>query len=259
MKTIKDLEEIGFKEIGNWFINIENTIDFSVEDENSTGLLYSFISKYEDKIDILYIGKTIKTLTDRMKGYRKPGKTQNTNIRLNAILKSKLEDEHKVYIYTLINKEDIMFKGIKINLSAGLEDNLIKMFNPKNNLHGNSKIVEDLEIDENNIIVESINSEKNNVCYTGEKIASNSNLQGIINLGFIPREYLPEYGDIVTIHLDTLIFEVNYINGNRHEQHDPRLNSRLIGNWLSERIDVNEKFYVKVCNNNTFYFYTDAQ
>lgn len=259
MKTIKDLEEIGFKEVGNWFLNIENTIDFSVEYDNSTELLYSFVSKYEDKIDILYIGKTIKTLTDRMQGYRKPGKTQNTNIRLNSILKSKLEENHKVHIYTLINQEDIRFKGIKINLSAGLEDNLIKMFNPKNNLHGNSKIVEDLEIDENNIIVELIKPENNDFCYTAEKLASNSNLQGIINLSFIPIEYLPEFGDIVTIHLGTLIFEANYINGNRNEQYDPRLNSRLIGNWLSERIAVNEMFYVKVCNNNTFYFYTNAQ
>jgi hypothetical protein len=256
MKTIKDLEGVGFVKTGNWFLTNNESIDFNLQDEYIKEILYAFVLN-EIEQEIIYIGKTIKTLKDRMNGYRKPGLSQNTNIRLNKIIKDLLNQQKEVFIYVFKNSEDLMFKGFKINLSAGLEDELIKKFTPKHNLHGNSRILEDVETNENNIIITT--KSQDNDCFTGFKAASNSNLAGIINLSFIPQEFLPEFGSTVNVYLDNLTFESIFRNGNNNGQYDPRINSTLIGNWLTDRINVNENFYVKVCKKNKFYFYVTPQ
>lgn len=256
MKTIEDLKGVGFVKTGNWFLTDNESIDFNLDNEKTKEILYAFVLN-EKESQIIYIGKTIKTLKDRMNGYRNPGPTQNTNIRLNGIIKELLNQQKEVFIYIFKNSEELLYKGFKINLSAGLEDILIKEFKPKHNLHGNSKIVEDLETNEENIILTDKSFE--NECYTGTKVASNANLNGIINLSFIPQQYLPELGSTVYIYLDNIMFEANFINGNNIGQYDPRINSKLIGNWLTERINVNDNFYVKVCNKNKFYFLLDVQ
>ena len=115
----------------------------------------------------------------------------------------------------------------------------------------------DLETNENNILLTT--KSQDNDCYTGFKAASNANLAGIINLSFIPQEFLPEFGSTVNVYLDNLTFESIFRNGNNNGQYDPRINSTLIGNWLTDRINVNENFYVKVCKKNKFYFYVDPQ
>lgn len=258
MSTIEELEKIGFINVGNWRLSENNKIDYNLQEDKSKEILYSFVIKDKNTNQIIYIGKTIKTLIDRMKGYKKPGPTQNTNIRINEIIKEFLINGYEVFIYRFKQNEELFFKDLKINLAAGLEDNLIRKFKPKYNLHGNSKIVEEVEIDENNITLQYKSTSENN-CYTGLKRASNSNLTGIINLSFIPQKFLPEFGVIVTVHLDNIMFESNFTNGNNNGQYDPRINSSLIGNWLNERIKVGDNFYVKICNNNTFYFYTNVQ
>lgn len=259
MKTLENLVEIGFNHVGEWYLNIDNLLDYNLIDDGSKELLYSFVQIDGNEKKIIYIGKTIKSLTNRMKGYKKPGNSQNTNIRLNKVINEFLLSNHKILIYVFKNDKNIMYKDVKINLAAGLEDVLINMFKPKFNLHGNSRIVEETETNEDNILIELINPIVDNNCFTSKKKASNSNLEGKINLSFIPNEYLPDFGENVTIHLDNLIFDLYFRNGNNIDNYDPRINSKLIGIWLTERINVGDIFYVKVCNKNTFYFYTNAQ
>lgn len=259
MKTLENLVEIGFNHVGEWHLNIDNLLDFNIIDDGSKELLYSFVQFNGDENKIIYIGKTIKTLTNRMKGYKKPGNTQNTNIRLNKLINEFLLSNNKISIYVFKNDKNIMYKDVKVNLAAGLEDVLIDMFKPKYNLHGNTRIVEETETNEENVIIDSIMKLDVNSCFSGEKKASKSNLDGIINLSFIPKLYLPEFGENVTIHLDNLIFEILFINGNKKDNYDPRINSKLIGIWLTERIKIGEIFHVKVCNKNSFYFYTNEQ
>lgn len=260
MKTIEDLKNIGFVKIGNWFRTSKKDIDFTILDDNRKEILYSFVLNSDDKCEIIYIGKTIKTITERLKGYRKPGRTQNTNIRLNnAVSQLLLKENDLVEIFVLKNDDIFDFKGYKLNLAAGLEDILIKSFSPINNLHGNSKIVDEPETDEKHILLSEKKIISEELSYTGTKLASIANLSGKINLSFIPQAFLPEFGDIITIHLGNIEFNANYINGNNNGVFDPRVNSVLIGRWLVENnIGLGEKFYVKVCNKDNFYFYPNV-
>lgn len=153
------------------------------------------------------------------------------------------------------------YKNYKINLSAGLEDNLIKKFKPMFNLHGNKKIAEDVELDDKIIQFTSqkfdINKDYNcQNSYIIPKTTTTSHLNGIINLGEVPIEHLPNFGEIVNIYLGEVVFQANFTNGNQQGGYNPRINSVGIGRWLAENnINVGNAFYIKICNNNSFHFY----
>lgn len=256
MKTIEDLKKIGFEKVGEWELSIDNQLVFNVNDDNTKEILYSFIL---NETKIIYIGKTIKTITERMKGYKKPGKSQNTNIRLNKIILQELNNKNKIDIYMLKTTDIVYFKQLKINLAAGLEDILIKLYKPQHNLHGNFRVIEDVEIGENEVILTNhINNEESecNNLFKCHKTATNSHLKGYINLGNIPHKYLPNIGEIITIYLDNAITTATFINANQQGGWNPRINNALIGKWLQQNNIMKEgTFYFKICNNNTFYFY----
>lgn len=88
-----------------------------------------------------------------------------------------------------------------------------------------------------------------------EKFATQSHLNGDINIGGVPEEYLPNVGQVVIVVLDELTIAANFISANGY-----RINSVQIGNWLQQKnIQVGSKFFIKICNNNTFHFCTNAQ
>ena len=105
MKREEKIAETYFKSLG--FTNIEfepkrnRTPDFVIENE------------------IKYIGKSVKTISQR------PNISQRTNFRLNNLIIEKLEKGEEVEIYLFEDNAELSYKGKKINLSAGLEDNLI--------------------------------------------------------------------------------------------------------------------------------------
>lgn len=259
-KSIEDLKEIGFKEIGEWILNGEN-IDFNIVEDNSLRILYSFVKVENRKKEVIYIGKTIRTILNRMKSYRKPGNSQSTNIRLNKQIYDLLINKNSVKIYFFNCNEEVIFKNLKINLSAGLEDILIKKFKPKFNLHGNKIIAEDVELDDKTIKFTSqkdfINNQDNcQNSYNVTKNVTNSHLKGIINFGEVPIEYLPNFGEIINIYLGEIVFQANFTNGNQQGGYNPRINSVGIGRWLVENnINIGNTFYIKICNNNSFNFH----
>jgi len=259
-KAIKDLKRIGFVEVGEWTLNGEN-IDFNIIEDNSLGILYSFVKVENNKNEVIYIGKTIRTILNRMKGYKKPGISQSTNIRLNKEIYDLLINKNSVKIYMYSCNEEVIFKKLKINLSAGLEDVLIKKFKPKFNLHGNKIIAEEVELNDK-IIQFTSQKDKINLNYNCQnsyeitKIATNAHLNGIINFGEVPNGYLPNFGEIVNIYLGEIVFQANFTNGNQQGGYNPRINSVGIGGWLAENnINVGNTFYIKICNNNSFHFY----
>ena len=71
--------EIGFKKVGKW--SFENSsFQYELHENYTTkNILYSFV--IEDEIK--YIGKSIKTISQRLNGYRRPNISQRTNFRLN--------------------------------------------------------------------------------------------------------------------------------------------------------------------------------
>jgi len=133
---MKELIELGFEKIGKWSYK-NNLFKFELNNNyiNKKNILYSFV--IENKIK--YIGKSIKTISQRLNGYKNPNISQRTNFRLNNLIIEKLKTGKEVEIFLFVDNVNLSYRGNKINLSAGLEDNLIAEFLPEWNYLGKSR------------------------------------------------------------------------------------------------------------------------
>lgn len=126
-ENIHHLLKIGFEEVGEWILQ-GNSLQFRlVKYINERNILYAFVAQGIIK----YIGKSTRTLVERMNGYSHPGSTQTTNINNNARIKELLLKGIPVQIFALIPKDEVLHKGFRINIAAGLEDNLLAHFRPQ--------------------------------------------------------------------------------------------------------------------------------
>ena len=129
---MKRLTDIGFLKVGSWFIE-NNQLEHNISSFSSEkNILYCFVCND----NIKYIGKTVKTVSQRMYGYKKPSISQRTNYRVNKEIKESLKNESVIDIYILTDKGLLKFKNFRINIAAGLEDTLIAEIKPKWNLTG---------------------------------------------------------------------------------------------------------------------------
>jgi len=127
------LINIGFEEKGHWILDKTAKFKLTISDNdlNCKKVLYAFIIDNE----IMYIGKTIQTIRKRFYGYINPGNTQVTNIRINEKILNELKNKKqiKIYIFQSKSKE---YETFNLNLSAGLEDDIILQTNPIWNING---------------------------------------------------------------------------------------------------------------------------
>ena len=128
-KQFQRLKETGFKLAGSWELKNECISPEIHSFGEERDALYAFIVMEEVK----YVGKTSRLLKERLKMYRKPGKTQPTNIRNNAHIKRVLSAGDDVLIYALIN-DNKEYKGFKLSLPAALEDSIIDVMKPEWNV-----------------------------------------------------------------------------------------------------------------------------
>jgi hypothetical protein len=126
MKNLDKLKKIGFEHVGTWTIS-ENKIfpnlTFAHKIRNA---LYSFVIGKE----VRYIGKTTQELQRRLYGYMNPGPTQHTNINNNKKIREELKAGKVIKIFALVKTEPLVYRGMVINIAAGLEDNLIREIKP---------------------------------------------------------------------------------------------------------------------------------
>lgn len=123
---LERLKNIGFKLVGHWIIKDEKIFPQIHSFNHEKNILYAFIVLDEVK----YIGKSSQSLSDRLKGYINPGKTQHTNIRNNAKIKEILSTQNNVSIYVFTAGSQ-NYKGFNLSLAAGLEDSIIETIKPK--------------------------------------------------------------------------------------------------------------------------------
>lgn len=144
------LLDVGFELAGHWVFN-NGIINFELNKyATRKNVLYAFIIDSEVK----YVGKTTKTLTQRMRWYRKPGLRQVTNIKNNKnIIKANLRGD-VVDIYVLPDSGLMHYGVFHLNLAAGLEDSIIKNINPDWN--GGRKEVDLPEVKCVETVVESL-------------------------------------------------------------------------------------------------------
>ncbi len=140
---MKEIIELGFEKVGKWSY-INESFKFELNDNYiNRNILYSFVIENEIK----YIGKSIKTISQRLNGYKNPNITQRTNFRLNNLIVEKLKEGKEVEIYLFVDKAELNYKGKNINLPAGLEDNLIAEYLPEwNSLGKNGELNEQKKV-----------------------------------------------------------------------------------------------------------------
>jgi len=137
---VQKLAQIGFKDAAKWEIvddhkiqDIGDDAEFWKECKETKNALYAFC--VEDQI--LYIGKTSKTIEKRFIGYRKPGKNQLTNIKCHNEIQLLWKKNKTVRIMVFPDQTHLHWSDFRISLTAGLEDDLIERFKPK--LNGSNK------------------------------------------------------------------------------------------------------------------------
>jgi hypothetical protein len=126
MDALDRLEEIGFKRIG-WWILANGALNFVSEKEMPEGnALYAFVSGRF----VLYIGKSGRSIANRLRGYQRPGPTQRTNIFCNAEISKLLEDDKTVEVFVRKSEGSSRIGSFLINEAAALEDAIIHDVNP---------------------------------------------------------------------------------------------------------------------------------
>ena len=132
LTAFERLERMGCRKAGEWKLESDH-VRFSLTDMSSAeNVLYAFVAGKE----VLYIGKTVQTLKQRMSGYQNPGPTQSTNIKANKRIKNILVNGSTVEIFALPDNGLLYYGGFHVNLAAGLEDNLVSELKPAWNESG---------------------------------------------------------------------------------------------------------------------------
>jgi len=126
------LEHMGFRSVGIWQLAEGRPQCVLTDQAAATNILYAFIV---DGV-VVYIGKTVQTLKQRMSGYQRPGPTQSTNIKCNGFILEALLLSKAVIIYALPDNGLLYYGGFHVNLAAGLEDSLVRSLRPQWNKAG---------------------------------------------------------------------------------------------------------------------------
>lgn len=120
------LLDIGFELAGHWFL-VEGKLKYELlRHSTQRNILYAFVRDGE----VMYVGKTIRTLATRMAGYRDPGPSQTTNVNNNRRISEILASGQAVEILALPDNGLLHYGSFHVNLAAGLEDDIIRKLDP---------------------------------------------------------------------------------------------------------------------------------
>jgi len=126
LEPIERLEAMGFRKAADWRLETSGLECLFHEHAAAQNILYAFVSERT----VLYVGKTVQTLKQRMYGYRRPVQTQSTNIKGNRLILELLNAGRTVEVYALPDHGLLYYGGFHINLAAGLEDSLVATLKP---------------------------------------------------------------------------------------------------------------------------------
>lgn len=118
----QELLACGFHHAGKWALSSDGQLIIEGVLPKAAGV-YAFARAGEG----LYVGVATMGLDRRIRFYRKPGSTQRTSLRVNALLKAELRAGQAIDIY-IATPSDLEWNGLPIHGSAGLELGLIKKF-----------------------------------------------------------------------------------------------------------------------------------
>lgn len=119
--TVEILVAGGFVWIGRWLLSGDNlTIEKPVPKDVG---VYAFVKAGMAQ----YVGVATMGVSKRLYFYGRPGISQRTSLRLNAIIKAELLGPDDIDIY-VASPPDLEWNGLPVHGSAGLELGLIKRY-----------------------------------------------------------------------------------------------------------------------------------
>jgi hypothetical protein len=128
-----ELVRIGMEDVAQWMPDgkkLRHVGDSVVHWRYLTAIpnsLYVFACDEE----VLYIGKTTKTLSKRFTGYCDPGNGRAINWKCHQAIKRLLQKGKSVRILVLPQNFPLKWGDYPINLAAGLEASLVDVYQPE--------------------------------------------------------------------------------------------------------------------------------
>jgi excinuclease UvrABC nuclease subunit len=129
---VQRIKSVGFRRVGEWKLDTDKLQCALTDCQTAVNVLYAFASDDE----VLYIGKSVRSLKQRLYGYQSPGPKQFTNIKANKLIREALGIKKVIIIYAFVDRGELHCGEFRVNLAAGLEDNLIATLKPSWNKQG---------------------------------------------------------------------------------------------------------------------------
>jgi len=128
--TVSDLTRAGFELASRWQLKSDGQLELERALPAGRGV-YAMVKN--DKVQ--YVGLATMGIAKRLKFYVRPGKTQRTSVRINAILKTELGTTSSIDIYTAF-PPNFEWNGLPVSGMAGLELGLIEAYRLPWNIRG---------------------------------------------------------------------------------------------------------------------------
>lgn len=120
------LLEIGFQPVGHWQLaNGEIAPDLR-KMPTRRNVLYAFVCEG----GIQYIGRAVQTLSSTLLAYQRPNPAQSAKMRNSANIRELLMQGRKIDILALEDNDLLHYGGFRINLAAGLEEDMVAKLQP---------------------------------------------------------------------------------------------------------------------------------
>ena len=124
--NVNDLLAIGFEVAGRWSPDGDGLRCELDRHAAARNILYAFVCDGQ----VMYVGKTVRPLAERMGGYRAPGRSQSTNLRNHALIRERLAAGEAVEVHALPDGDLLHYGRFHLNLAAGLEDDIVRTLAP---------------------------------------------------------------------------------------------------------------------------------
>jgi hypothetical protein len=260
MASTNELLRIGFKEVGEWESNAQG-LRYCLSDPGVGGLdqiLYAFAVSEGDVEDgdVVYIGKTTRSMNNRFIGYVNPGNSQQTNQRIHTKVKHALDENRRVKILLFEDVRQLQWAGFDLNVAAGIEDSLIKKFQPQWNRAGVNRPVQaatqEIESEylgvENDETVEKPSGEP--LCSQQMTVGKTYFQSGFMNFNPVCSNCLGDHESIISLYGDELVLSAR-INRNAVPNRSVRVNwGRELARWYQSRLAEGDVINVDVYPDN---------
>ncbi|SNR67987.1 GIY-YIG nuclease family protein [Paracoccus sediminis] len=202
---VEDLKRIGFVEIGEWRLDTEDRIALCLASEIGAKLTLvpNACYAFTEKTEVLYIGKTTQGIRKRFYYYANPRSNQSTNVRCNRNILEAIAADKVIGVLGFVPTTDLRIGEFRLNLAAGLEDDLIARFSPSWNGRDRGRVVtETAEIESEDFGTAGETQESDpapaEAVFT-VTLTDWYRKNGVINVPTVASVHLGAHGDPVTI------------------------------------------------------------